>query len=263
MGFKLSEDCRISYGALADDLTLLSGSREDAAGQLGIIGSFCTLHDLKLKGTADGTQSFCNRTAADSDFPTTSHRMSIVPGGELPLTKDKHQSFRVLGAYMNLAGTNKAACKEMKRIVDSWNNILRAKAINHRIAVYLVNSVLFPALLYRSWGNIIAPSTIQKLQASAYRLVKTKCGLSQSTPNCGLWDPNTYGVANLHLLLAKQHLSYWDKALGSYTKQKSYLAVYMREILTAEGYYDADMRDIHWSRGSNQCYLWWISKTAK
>ena len=103
----------------------------------------------------------------DSDFPTTLHRISIVPGGELPLIKDKHQSFCILGAYMNLAGTNKAACKEMKHIVDSWNNILCAKAINHRIAVYLVNSVLFPALLYRSWENIIVLSMIQKLQASA------------------------------------------------------------------------------------------------
>ena len=197
------EDIDISHGTVADDLTLIAGSRDDMRALVEATDEFFQIHNIQVN--AAKTVNIRRLPRAELDTADT-HVMAAAGGAPATMILAKDQDFRLLGAFLRLDGKPDGAVREMLAAADKWTALIRDKAVTGDLVVYLVNGVLIPQVAYRSWGQAITRTTLRRIEARWLPTVRAKLGIPRSIPNAALFARQPYGLTHLEDAVDRQHL---------------------------------------------------------
>ncbi|KAG0197147.1 hypothetical protein BGX33_000912 [Mortierella sp. NVP41] len=120
---------------------------------------------------------------------------------------DLHGPSQTLGIWISADGTVKPTHAIVHKEVESVCSKLEDKVVTDKHAVFIINSVLIPRILYRLTINIISDQEITAIVHRYRAGIRRKVGLPQSIPNSILHHARIYGLRDLADALAEEQIS--------------------------------------------------------
>ncbi|KAF9080670.1 hypothetical protein BGX23_001831 [Mortierella sp. AD031] len=117
------------------------------------------------------------------------------------------QPSQTLGIWISADGTVKPTHAIVHKEVESVCSKLEDKVVTDKHAVFIINSVLIPRILYRLTINIISDQEITAIVHRYRAGIRRKVGLPQSIPNSILHHARIYGLRDLADALAEEQIS--------------------------------------------------------
>jgi ribonuclease HI len=186
----------VSYGAFADDLTLVAEDRESLQKLADICRSFFELHDIEVN---------CNKTIHTAKDPLGNSVAEDLPkirladgaAGQVQVVVPPTIPFRLLGCWLSLDGKSKEPLRIIRKTVKGLCNIIKRKEISHEIAIYIINAVIIPAITHKAATLPLSDSQCDELDRSWLTLIKRKAHMARSMPNALLWAPQGFNLTNV------------------------------------------------------------------
>jgi hypothetical protein len=97
---------------------------------------------------------------------------------------------RILGAYITMDGLHQKTIDHALETVKRQIKLIRMKLTPGPIAVYLINTVIIPCLLYRLQISCVSVKTISKINSLFRQLVKQKFSFMRNLHSNLLYDIN-------------------------------------------------------------------------
>jgi len=122
---------------------------------------------------------------------------AITVGNTVVHAHDPKVAVRSLGVWFTADGKPTATKTLVINEANVMCSILERRAITDKQAIFIVNNVLIPRVLYRMAVTILPPSTIRSIVARYTDMVRKKIGLPAGTPNSILYHRRLYGLRHL------------------------------------------------------------------
>ena len=170
----------VSDMAFMDDTTWITNDKESLEKILEIADSYYDLTSIKVNKQKSELLVYV------PDDPTIYDQPVILTFGrdQISIQPKKHnESARILGAWVNLAGSNKFVNAQLRNEVLSFCNTLKRKHITDKQLLYLWNMVVIPRLEYRSQLTVLDYNDCHKITSPFRKFFKNKLNLSISAPN--------------------------------------------------------------------------------
>ncbi|KAF9407792.1 hypothetical protein BGZ76_005990, partial [Entomortierella beljakovae] len=192
-------DISVNIAALAfvDDTTWVAPNKENLQGIIEIAMEFFDINHIEINPKK--TELIVINPVDDQ--PTIQFGNDGIPA--LP----SHTAARMLGVWFSADGKNHHTKKLVQNEVSSICSILARKAITDKQAIYIVNNVLIPRILYRLTTTILPSNMIQKLTAQYTGMVRAKIGYAKGTPNSILYHRRLYGLRKFEDVQAEEQIS--------------------------------------------------------
>ena len=163
-----------------DDTTWVTNDKESLETILEIADDFYNLTSIKVNKTK-------SELLVHVPGETTIYNQPIILNfghNQISITpKQYNESARILGAWVNLAGSNKFVNAQLRTDVITFCNVLKRKYITDKQLLYLWNMVIIPRLEYRSQLTILDRNDCHKITSPFRKFFKNKLNLSISAPN--------------------------------------------------------------------------------
>ena len=114
---------------------------------------------------------------------------------------------RLLGVYISADGEHKTQKEQINSEVQLFITTLQYKTVTDQQAIYLINCVLLPAIIYRNKLLPLTEAECEKIDNRLARLIKSKCKLAVSTPTTIIHQEYYYGVRKLWDLITEDALT--------------------------------------------------------
>jgi len=114
---------------------------------------------------------------------------------------------RMLGVWFSADGRNQYTKNLVLSEVSNICSILARKAVTDKQAIYIVNNVLIPRILYRLATVILPPKMIAKITSQYTGTIRSKIGLVKGTPNSILNHRRLYGVRSFEDVQGEEQIS--------------------------------------------------------
>jgi ribonuclease HI len=204
-GFKISNDLSISAIAYADDLNPIAQSRKDLQKQLDIIHRYLKFHKMMMRPSKCAI--YTNYAPLSKEFQD----LSLIPItlNDAQLTIHPEDSIiRILGVYLTLDGKSKETINRCLHQVKITMKIINKKYVPGQIATKIINSVLFPRILYQLQITPVPNLIINTIMIIAKKYIKKAFLLNKNTNNHIIFNKE-YGIKlkDLRELLDQQLLN--------------------------------------------------------
>ncbi|GJJ69416.1 hypothetical protein EMPS_01762 [Entomortierella parvispora] len=187
--------------AFVDDTTWIAEGKKAMEHTLEVASEFFDLNGIEINGKKTEVIAINNkRTREDSMLQFGTPKEDIYP-------VKKKEAVRMLGVWVNAAGSPKPTMDLIENETDTICNILRRKAITDRQAVYIINSVLVNRIIYRTSAQIIPKTMLKRLTGKYMSLCKTKARLPSTTPNSIMEHHRFYAVKRLEDAQAEEQIT--------------------------------------------------------
>ncbi|CAG8774225.1 2172_t:CDS:1, partial [Ambispora leptoticha] len=129
-----------------------------------------------------------NSTTPDKSILFDNEQLTAIKNGT---------PFKYLGAWFSTSGKPISVQKEI--IAEAIINLkkLQFAHITEKQAIYIINSVITPRLLYRLYSSFLSTSQLSTLNKTCIQLVKNKAKLARGVPNSFIFNPDIYALNNL------------------------------------------------------------------
>ena len=247
----------VSCLAMADDLETLATSEADNRALIGVVDEFMLLHKIRVNGakTVMAVQMF----PSDERWPAPVQLRSS-PGDPITDIRAQNAKITVLGVPMRLDGSSDAAVAVMTQKAEAIAGILSRKATSYKILRSVVNTVLIPSVVYRTWGNTLSAEQLTKVERRWLRVVKHGLGLPSTTANVWIWDPNGYKINRLSDIVLRQHVTGVLRTLSSPHISHAVAVQHLRYWQRKEGWTCMPLaveQDTRWMHGD---YYKWLAR---
>ncbi|GBC20468.2 Down syndrome cell adhesion molecule-like protein Dscam2 [Rhizophagus irregularis DAOM 181602=DAOM 197198] len=175
--------------AFMDDMTLISRSHDQIMDMLEICHSFYRLNDIKANPKKYEIIRINNVEKRDM----------IIEGQKIEKINSKNGN-RFLGIFFTYNNNRAVHIKKMKDMIEGFVKIMNRKIITDKQVCKLWNTNMIPALEYQLQGVVITENEAKQLMAPINTLIKHKCKMPSSLPNCVLYDKDIYGVKDIYSL---------------------------------------------------------------
>ncbi|KAI9148570.1 hypothetical protein H9P43_010168 [Blastocladiella emersonii ATCC 22665] len=119
-------------------------------------------------------------------------------------------AFRYLGVFLNATGTGGPAVEAMEETFGRAMLSLRNKKITAKMAVYVINAVVWPAMVYRSRNFVPKLRRLQKWDASARALIRKKLHVASTFHASALHHPAILALASIEEQVTRYHMKAWQ-----------------------------------------------------
>ncbi|KAG9319317.1 hypothetical protein KVV02_004694, partial [Mortierella alpina] len=179
-------EMQVSCLAFVDDTNWIASSRENLQAIADIAMEFYGINQIEVN-------------------PNTSELMVINPpenlsaynieiGGDRVVMQPKTVAIRTLGVWVSTDGKNEFTLRMVKQEMAVFCSILARKVITDKQAIYLVNNVLIPRLLYRLTLVILSAHAVTSIVSKYRSIIRHKLGLAVGTANSILHHRRIYGL---------------------------------------------------------------------
>lgn len=105
-----------------------------------------------------------------------------------------------MGIFLTHNNNRAVHIKKIKDMVEGFVKIMKRKVVTDKQVCKLWNINMIPALEYQLLGVVISETEAKLLMAPVNTLIKHKCKMPSSLPNCIIYDKDLYGVKDLYSL---------------------------------------------------------------
>ena len=180
------KEIHTSVMAYMDDSLWIAPDKTFLTNILHTASSFYNFANIKVNPTKSILAT--NSKDLDNSITFENEQLTAIANGT---------PFKYLGAWFS---TNKKQIPVQKEIIaEATINLkkLQFAYITEKQAIYIINSVIFPCLLYRLHSIFLSNTQINTLNKICTSLVKHKARLAQGVPNSFLFNPDIYALSNL------------------------------------------------------------------
>jgi hypothetical protein len=181
---------RVNYLAFADDLTLISASRDESRALLCRAQEFFTITSIRLNAAKCTVLTSAYEGATSDQHPDLDPITLYAfgrPAATVTDIRGPTAVFRFLGAYLSFSRTSKGAFKVALRAAEAVAKILDKKQITGKMAAYVVNAVLIPRIAHILAATTTCNTDMARLDRLWMTIVKHKSTLPIPTPNIAAW----------------------------------------------------------------------------
>ncbi len=187
--------------AFVDDTTWVARNKNAIQHTLDVATEFFDLNGIEINAKKTQVITINNkRPRTDSALQFGTPVEEIYPVG-------KKEAVRMLGVWVNSAGSPKPTTDLIKNETTTTCMILRRKAVTDRQTTYIVNSVLVNRIIYRISAQIIPKTTLKQLTGQYMAVCKAKAHLPSTTPNSIMAHHRFYSVKQLTDAQAEEQIS--------------------------------------------------------
>lgn len=188
--------------SFVDDLILYAGSLPTLRIGVRIVESFSRLNLLVSNMSKAIIMAVNPRTNVSGGIEFA----NLGPNGGAVTVKvaGLNESVRVLGAFFSAAFDGKAAIRSIETVCTSILAKLKRKMLSGDMVVHVVNSILIPAMVYRTKGWIPTPRECNDLDAKIRGTVRSKMRLMRSCPTALLHDDGTMRLKSFKAAVYEQ-----------------------------------------------------------
>ncbi|KAG9298224.1 hypothetical protein G9A89_002712 [Geosiphon pyriformis] len=163
----------LAVGAFVDDTIWVSNSQAATQYILNITSDFFHLNDISINN---------NKTVAILiNYWVTAFYLTI---SDMPIfITEKGKSYYYLGIFLSSEGLSKLSLVKAHLDVQFFINLILRKVISDKQFAYLVSSVLFSIISYKTQFSFIPFSVCNKWDALIHKGLKSKSGLPLDFPN--------------------------------------------------------------------------------
>ncbi|KAF9156715.1 hypothetical protein BGX20_004197 [Mortierella sp. AD010] len=120
--------------------------------------------------------------------------LTIQLGNDVLRALSPGTSARMLGVWFSADGKGVYARQVVQQEVSLICKILARKAITDKQAIYIVNNVLIPRILYRLTTTILTASEVTRIVGQYSGMIRQNLGLPSGTPNSILHHRRLHGL---------------------------------------------------------------------
>ena len=118
-----------------------------------------------------------------------------------------HISTKYLGLFIDSKGSFSTQKQKIYADFTTISTLLKRKQIIDKQAIYIINSILYPAFEYKSQLLLFSKTDCEKLMRPLKALVKNKSHLPLHTSNSILHHPKIYNLENLWQVQSRSKIS--------------------------------------------------------
>jgi hypothetical protein len=146
-GYALTIELNISHSAYADDLKLISPSLTALQLMLNIVFNYLSLFNMIANALKTEILTNLSRLALEQLLAT--HPLPHLGNSPIHAIHPNNHLARILGAYITMDGLHQKTIDHALETVKKQIKLIQMKLTPSPIAVYLINTVIIPCLLYR------------------------------------------------------------------------------------------------------------------
>ncbi|KAJ3058307.1 hypothetical protein HDU98_005612, partial [Podochytrium sp. JEL0797] len=182
-----SLEVSVTAAAFVDDSNTAAETREDFAQQMQI------MYDFQFYNTVESNVSKMAIIAVNA--PNAPQTMKWPNGDDIKV-KTGSEGERLLGNWFSGNNEGKLGHKMIENTINDTCRRLETKTITDKTAIYILNRVLLPKVLYMAKTLAITRAQMDLWYVKAVKLAKQKAGLAKSTATSILEHPIAYGLEN-------------------------------------------------------------------
>ena len=188
--------------AFVDDAAFLAPSREEMERLVEMVTSFNLVSGVRANASKGAMLTLnCSDPGPPLTIPNTN---PLEPRLPIPFLTGK-TPFRYLGVWISQVDAHCTATTAFESELKKGLVTLKNKAITGKMAVYFINSVIYPAALYRS-ANFVPRSTLLETYDGKFRaLVRDKLKVDRASPSSLIHHPAIHGLESLENLVLRHH----------------------------------------------------------
>ncbi|KAG0221057.1 hypothetical protein BGW41_007254, partial [Actinomortierella wolfii] len=204
------DEIRVAALAFVDDTDWIAGNRDDMQQIVDTALEFFELNSIEVNPKK--TELVVVNTP-----PDTPKTIQFGEGPEsvikaLPATT----AARTLGVWVSSDGSNKRTLEIVTQTTDNIVGLLGKKHLTDKQAVFIINSVLIPIILYRLTLCIPSDTEIARLTTKYTNMIRQKLGFARGTPNTVLYHRRLYGLRKIEDALVEEHVSTYALRLNDH-----------------------------------------------
>ena len=111
---------------------------------------------------------------------------------------EKNASTRFLGVWISETKNEQFVKNQIGNEISKLYNVMECKMITSEQIIYIINAVLIPRIEYRANITMLTNNEIMQLTSKMRKLLRNKCGISNTLPNTILWNSNIYGLIDFY-----------------------------------------------------------------
>ncbi|KAG9304351.1 hypothetical protein G9A89_019913 [Geosiphon pyriformis] len=183
----------LATGVFVNDTIWVSSSQAATQHILNVASNFFYLNDISINN---------NKTVAIPINCQVTAPCLTISGMPISITK-RDKSHHYLGIFLSSEGFSKPSLVKTHSDVRFFINLVLRKAISDKQFAYLVSSVLFPIISYRTQFSFIPFSVCNKWDALIHKGLKSKFGLPLNFPNDALHHSSLYNLKTFEQIQAE------------------------------------------------------------
>ncbi|KAG9291896.1 hypothetical protein G9A89_004834 [Geosiphon pyriformis] len=131
---------------------------------------------------------------------------SIAGSSPISIAK-RGESHRYLGIFISTKGLSKPSLIKAHSDIRFFTNLVLRKVVSDKQFLYLVLTVLFPIVSYRTQFSFILVDVYNKWDALIHKGLKLKSGLSLDFPNDAIYYPSFYNLKSFFQVQSKSKIA--------------------------------------------------------
>ncbi|KAG9307278.1 hypothetical protein G9A89_017106 [Geosiphon pyriformis] len=184
-------------GAFVDDTIWIGSSQAATQHILDVASEFFRFNDISVNNDKTVT-IFINCWVVNPCL--------TISGAPISIAK-KEKFHRYLGIFLSFEGLLKPSLAKAQTDVRFFVNLVLRKAVSDKQCAYLVSTVLFPIISYRTQFSFVFIGVCSKWDALVHKILKSKSGLPCDFSSDALHHPFLYNLKTFKQIQAKSKLA--------------------------------------------------------
>ncbi|KAG9307797.1 hypothetical protein G9A89_023362 [Geosiphon pyriformis] len=188
----------LAAGAFVDDTIWVGSSQATTQHILDVTSKFFRFNNISINNNKTVTIPI-NCWVSDPHLTVSGVPISIAKKGE---------SHHYLSIFLSSEGLSKPSLAKAQANVRFFVNLVLKKVVSDKQCVYLVSTVLFSIICYKTQFSFVSVGVCNKWNALICKILKSKFGLPRDFPNNTLHHPLLYGLKAFEQIQAKSKLTF-------------------------------------------------------